>query len=60
MLKVVQTTTRRISKNKRNIMNKSRVKFGIKVPNNVRDALIFDRENGKIMGRSNIKGNECP
>ena len=46
MLKGVQTLTRRISKNKRNSTNKSRVKFGIKVPSNVRDALIFDRENG--------------
>ena len=36
---------RRLSKNRRHEKTKNKEKFGIKVPNNVREALIFDREN---------------
>jgi hypothetical protein len=36
---------RRLSRNKRLQNKKNRVKFGIKVPNNVREAIIFDKEN---------------
>ena len=36
---------RKISRNKRNQQNKSDIKCGIKVPINVRQALLFDKEN---------------
>ena len=37
---------RRISRNKRNDKNKKKVKYGIRVPSNVKEALKFDKENG--------------
>ena len=36
---------RRISKNQRTLKNKNRTKFGITVPNNVRHALLLDKQN---------------
>ena len=37
---------RRISKNKRNEKKKNREKFGIRIPNSAREALLFDKQNG--------------
>ena len=44
--KDISMKLRRLSRNKRNQMKKGREKFGIKVPNSVREALILDRING--------------
>jgi len=46
---------RRMSRNKRNQKQKRRIKFGIKVPNNVREALLFDRENKNTLRANAIK-----
>jgi hypothetical protein len=35
----------KLSINARNAINKKREKFGIKIPNNVKDSLLLDREN---------------
>lgn len=43
--KYKEISTRRISRNKQMEKHKNRIKFGIRVPNSVREALIFDREN---------------
>ena len=45
---------RRISKNKRDQMKK-REKFGVRIPNNVREALIYDREAGNTLWADAIK-----
>ena len=45
---------RRISKNKRDQMKK-REKFGVRIPNNVREALIYDREAGNTLWTDAIK-----
>lgn len=36
----------KISKNARNARNKNREKFGIRIPNNTQEALVYDRQNG--------------
>ena len=43
--KTMEINNRRLSRNKRQQTKTARVKFGIKVPNNVKQALEFDREN---------------
>lgn len=42
-------TIRRISKNKRNEKINNREKFGINIPNSVKEALIFDRQNNNTL-----------
>jgi hypothetical protein len=42
----VPKTKRKLSKNARNARIKGNEKFGIKIPNNVKEALEFDRQNG--------------
>ena len=41
----VSITTRRLSQNKRNQKSKKQMKFGITIPNSVRDAIILDTQN---------------
>ena len=46
---------RRLSRNKQMEKRRNRIKFGIRVPNSVREALIFDRENKNNLWAEAIK-----
>ena len=50
-----ELTIRRISRNKRNEQSKKRAKFGIKIPNSVREALLLDTENKNNLWAEAIK-----
>ena len=47
--KLKEIKTRRISRNKRQQKKGARTKYDIKVPRNVKEALIFDEENGNTL-----------
>ena len=53
--KIKEIKTRRISRNKRNEKQRKRMKFGIKIPNSVKEALLFDKENNNNMWSEAIK-----
>ena len=48
-------TTRRLSGNKRNQQSKKRMKFGISIPNSVREALLLDSKNKNNLWSEAIK-----
>ena len=47
--RIIKFKIRRISRNTRISKKDNRIKFGIKVPNSVKEALLFDRENNNIL-----------
>ena len=51
----VSITTRRLSQNKRNQQSKKRMKFGITIPNLVKEALILDTQNKNTLWADGIK-----
>ena len=50
-----EISNRRLSRNKQMEKRRSCIKFGIRVPNSVREALIFDRENKNNLWAEAIK-----
>ena len=53
--KYQEITPRRLSRNKQLEKRKRRIKYGIRVPNNVKEALFFDRENKNTLWNDSIK-----
>ena len=47
--RIIKIKIRRISRNTRTSKKNNRITFGIKVPNSVKEALLFDRENNNTL-----------
>ena len=47
--RILKIKIRRISRNTRTSKKNNRIKFGIKVPNSVKEDLLLDRENNNIL-----------